>query len=77
MLITCRQVCETASDYIEGPVSLRQRLLLRMHLLICKHCRRYLSHLRAVIGIAAQVPPADEPSEQEIDALVERLMRSP
>ena len=76
MMITCRHVYESASDYVEGPVNLRERLLLFVHLVICKHCRRYIRQLKAVIGIAAVIPPMQEPTEAEIDILARRLARS-
>ena len=74
MKITCRHVYENASDYIEGPVSPSRRALLFIHLVICKHCRRYLHQLRLTIGIAARIPPLHEPTEAEIDALAHRLL---
>ena len=72
--ITCKHVYEHASDYLDGPVSPWQRFLLFVHLVICKHCRRYIAQLKIVVGIAARIPPAEVPSEAEIDALARRLL---
>lgn len=75
-MITCRHVFDHASDYLEGPVSLPDRLRLSIHLVICKYCRRYLRQLKLTIGIAATIPPMDEPTEVEIDDLARRLLDS-
>jgi hypothetical protein len=76
MIITCKRVSQTASDFIEGPTTLWQRTKLRLHLIICKHCRRYLRHLRLVIGVTRAMAPREEPTDAEIDALVGRLIQS-
>lgn len=77
MILTCKHVCEHASDFIDGAASLRQRLLLRLHLFLCKHCRRYLRQFRTVIGIVPKLATRDTPSDEEIDRLVARLMSPP
>ena len=75
-MITCRHVFDHASDFLEGPVSLRDRMRLLIHLVICKYCRRYLRQLKLAIGIAATIPPMEEPTEAEIDYLARRLLGS-
>ena len=75
-MITCRHIFDHASDYMEGPVSLRERMQLFVHLVICKYCRRYLRQLKLAIGIAATIPPMDEPTEADIDDLARRLLDS-
>ncbi|QBQ55277.1 zf-HC2 domain-containing protein [Nitrosococcus wardiae] len=47
-MLSCREVTEKASDYLENTPPYRQRLGIRLHLLLCHHCRRYLRQLRAV-----------------------------
>ena len=76
-MMTCKHVYEHASDYLDGPVSFAERLSLLVHLVICKHCRRYLGQLRLAVGLAARIPPEEEPGDAEIDALVQRLIRQP
>jgi hypothetical protein len=46
----CRQAVRLQSDALDRPLSLGQRLGLRIHLLLCKWCRRYgrqITFLRA------------------------------
>jgi len=37
----CREASRLQSEALDQPLSLPQRLGLRLHLLICKWCRRY------------------------------------
>ena len=53
MVLNCKEVSRlVASDELRtsGVVT---RLRVRMHLLICRHCRRYVEQLR-IIGTAAR-----------------------
>lgn len=45
---TCRQASQLQSAALDRSLSLPQRLGLRVHLLICKWCRRYGKQIRAV-----------------------------
>jgi predicted anti-sigma-YlaC factor YlaD len=66
---TCREVSRAvATDELER-AGLWQRLGVRFHLLMCRHCRRYSEQLRA-IGQATRELFREEPAEQ---ATVERL----
>ena len=43
---TCREVTRLQSDHMERELSRRERLGLRLHLLLCRWCRRYGQHVR-------------------------------
>ncbi len=42
----CREASRLQSEALDHPLSLPQRVGLRMHLLICKWCRRYGKQIR-------------------------------
>ncbi|MGD9661225.1 MAG: zf-HC2 domain-containing protein [Porticoccaceae bacterium] len=48
-MLKCREVVDNADQLLDGNISRRQRLALKMHLLICRHCRRYVRQLRALL----------------------------
>ena len=52
-LPSCRDVTRAISTDSVEEAAFRQRLAIRMHLLLCHHCRRYARQLRA-IGLAAR-----------------------
>lgn len=54
-MLTCKQVSERASDDIDGGGSTWQRFQIRIHLMICSHCRRFRRHLIHSRDVASSV----------------------
>jgi anti-sigma factor RsiW len=57
-MLSCRDVTDRASAYLDGDLGWRARLCLRAHLAICRNCRRYLGQLRTTITILRRLPSA-------------------
>jgi predicted anti-sigma-YlaC factor YlaD len=62
---SCREITELASQYLDGELGLGTRVLVRMHLLACRHCRRFVEQLRRTIELTRQVPTELGPPELE------------
>ena len=45
-LPACKQTVEIISQSMERPLTLRERLLLKLHLWVCMWCQWYLEHLK-------------------------------
>jgi predicted anti-sigma-YlaC factor YlaD len=75
-VFTCKDISDTASDYLEGPTTLLQRLQLRLHLTICKHCRRYVKQLKLTSDVAKKISEPPEPTDDEIEVLIQKLQQS-
>lgn len=69
-MLRCNQIAQQASDYIDQQHSWRQRLAFRLHLFICRNCRRYISQLRNTVGslklLKARVQPALSEQQQKL-----------
>ncbi len=64
--MTCQQALELMGDLIDDDLDRRRRLLVRLHVLICRHCRRYLASYRATIRAGKEAfPPLDRPNGDE------------
>jgi predicted anti-sigma-YlaC factor YlaD len=50
-MLRCRDVAELMSDYLDGTVGWRRRLSIRLHLMMCGMCRRYMRQMRATIAL--------------------------
>jgi hypothetical protein len=65
-LPTCAELTQIMSESLERRLTLRERVTLRLHFLICKYCVWYLGQLRLMRGAArsrgARIP--DEASPQ-------------
>ena len=69
--LTCREVVELVTDYLEDALSQRDRLDFERHLVWCSWCREYLNHMRTTIELTGQVDVAEPPSpirEQLLEA---------
>lgn len=69
-MLTCRDVTKSATDYMERELSFRESLQIRLHLLMCRFCRRYVRQLAATRDALRRMP-RPLPS----DADLERLLR--
>lgn len=72
-MLSCKDACENATEYLDGETTIMQRLSMRFHLLLCKNCRIFFRQFKLVIGTAAKVSAAPAPTDAEIDSLVARL----
>ena len=72
-MLTCKDVGDTASDYLEGPTTFLQRFRLRAHLLLCVHCRRYFRQFELTSAVAKKITAPREPSDEEIESLLQKL----
>jgi predicted anti-sigma-YlaC factor YlaD len=73
-MLTCRDVTESATDYMERKLSMRQSLRVRLHLLMCGFCRRYVRQLAATREALRRLP-RPLPSDQQVENLL-RVFRS-
>ena len=48
-MLSCKQLTENANDYIEQNLPLKSRISVKLHLLMCIHCRRYVHQLKTTV----------------------------
>ncbi len=59
-MLKCNEVVERADELVDGtPLSFRQRWALRLHLMMCHHCRRYVRQLRMLVKSLRQIDGTD------------------
>jgi predicted anti-sigma-YlaC factor YlaD len=63
-MLSCKQITEIVTDYLEGRMGLADRMRFQMHLGMCKHCRAYLRQMKATIAALGQLP--DEPMPEVV-----------
>lgn len=70
-MLKCIDVLALGSVYVDGALTPAQRRSLRLHMFVCRHCRRYLRSLqftRATIAILP-VPVAEQTVEQILSVI--------
>lgn len=71
-MLTCKELTEIVTDYLEGRLSFMQRLQFHMHVGMCRHCRAYLRQMKMTVKTLGKLP--DEPIPPGVrDALLERF----
>lgn len=76
-MLKCKDVVERADALVDGtPLSWRERFALRMHLLMCHHCRRYVRQLQALVS-SLRRPPSETTSQDKIEAVLDKLDKTP
>ncbi|MFO2464742.1 zf-HC2 domain-containing protein [Pseudomonas sp. 15FMM2] len=69
-MLTCREQVARSSDYLDGQLTFRERLLMRHHLMFCPNCRRFIRQMRLMQATLRVLP---EQPVTDIDALAQRL----
>jgi anti-sigma factor RsiW len=63
--MTCRQVVELMTDYLEGNLPDRDRARFEEHIAGCDGCRAYLAQLRTTREMLGRI--ADEPMPASVE----------
>ncbi|WP_456025200.1 anti-sigma factor family protein [Pseudomonas capeferrum] len=70
-MLTCKEQVARSSDYLDGQLTFRERLLVRHHLMFCPNCRRFIRQMRLMQATLKIMP--EEPVK-DLDALADRLV---
>ncbi len=54
-MLKCRDLEQLSSDYIDNILPLHKRLSIKLHILLCVHCRRYLHYFKLTDEISHTV----------------------
>jgi anti-sigma factor RsiW len=65
--MSCRELVEVVTDYLEGKLPERDRVRLEAHLAECPYCEEYIAQMRETIEALGELPRAES-----LDARTER-----
>ena len=68
--LTCHEVVELITDYLEGALPRRVRRRVEAHLAVCDACAAYLAQMRETIRLTGMLTEEQVPDEQK-QALLE------
>ena len=71
----CRDLAGIASDYIDGELTSRRNLSVKMHLMMCKHCRSFIGNLRVSTDLM-KAHAYGKPDEEFIRRIDERVVEA-
>lgn len=62
-MLSCQDVTELVTDYLEHRLSVRGWLSFQMHVGMCRHCRAYLRQMRLTVATLGSVPAEPIPAD--------------
>lgn len=71
-MMTCQQLIDFLTDYLDGQLPLSQRVAFELHLTLCRECRAYLHNYKT--AIAASKSAFNAPAETVAESLPEELV---
>ena len=63
--LTCKEVVEIVTDYLEGTMSDQDRLRFEEHVAGCEGCSRYLHQMRETIRLTGTLTEEQVPEPQK------------
>lgn len=81
-MLKCRDVTAMASDWLDGELTTTERMKVRLHLMMCRHCRNLVDGLAATEQILnrrldSETAVSDQFLERTATALDARLSQGP
>jgi predicted anti-sigma-YlaC factor YlaD len=74
-MLMCRDLARIASDYIDGELGPMDKVSVKMHLLMCGHCRTFIGNLRASVDLM-KAHSSQQPNDELIQKIDERVSES-
>ena len=53
-MLSCKDISELSDEYLDGELPFKRKLSVKLHLAICKNCRRYLNYLQLTVDVVKQ-----------------------
>ncbi|HEV8686229.1 MAG TPA: zf-HC2 domain-containing protein [Gaiellaceae bacterium] len=63
--LSCQELVELVTDYLEGALPRRERRLFEKHLTACDGCTTYLEQIRVTIALTGKLEPSSISPEAE------------
>lgn len=60
--VTCREVVELVTDFLEGTLSVERRDVFERHIAVCTWCETYLYQMRHTLTVVGSLREDDVPA---------------
>jgi anti-sigma factor RsiW len=69
--LTCRELVELVTDYLDGSLSRRDRARFEAHIAACGNCTQYVEQFRETIRLTGTLRESDVSPEAEVALLAQ------
>lgn len=67
-MLSCKHIVDLGTDYLDQELGFWKKTEMKMHLMICGHCRRYIKQLKQTITVLAHWR-LKQPTQEQLDQL--------
>lgn len=60
-MLTCQELTEVLTDYLDGRMGLAERLSFHLHVGMCRGCRAYLRQMKVTARVLGRLPEPKPP----------------
>ena len=64
-MLSCKEITELCTEYLERRMSPMDRLRFRLHIAMCKVCRMYIDQMQATVDALGRMPEGEIPPHVE------------
>ena len=64
-MMSCKEVAELSSDYLEQELSALRRFSLRLHILLCRECRELVQGIRSLLNVSSELKSLGDTARYE------------
>ena len=77
-MLTCQQLINSLTDYLDGQLPLTQRAAFELHLALCRNCRSYRHNFTTTIAVSKQAfaDSAESDPASVSEDLVQAILKS-
>lgn len=68
--VTCRELVEVLTDYLENALDPGERAEIERHLVICRGCANYVEQMRSTLDLLGRIPGAAPAGEAHSERLL-------
>ena len=68
-MLTCKELTALVTEYLEGRMSLEERLEFQKHAGLCRDCRNYLDQMKVTVEMLGEVPADPIPDDMMAELL--------
>lgn len=75
-MLSCKELVENSSDYLDKNMTLGRKLQVALHLLICGKCREFVRHMKVSIDMFQNMQEDNTLTDEEADAITRRVLEN-
>ncbi|MBV34884.1 zf-HC2 domain-containing protein [Kangiella spongicola] len=74
-MLSCKHIVDLGTDYLDQELGFWKKTEMKMHLMICRHCRRYMKQLKQTIAMLSRWQ-LKQPTQEQLEQLKSKYQQT-